>query len=249
MNPTTLRPLAEMTKEEIASLSAAARQAYEDAYDYGAVDYSDMVRQLAKKGDVLLSELSGGDCHALHMAACLPGECGEIEEIVLKHRVLDEELDTAALLKDYGDLLFYYTGTLQAYGIDHDEVMTVECHEKMLPLIAVIARQDRMVATGRVAMDMKERLALTTSCLTAACGEVWDTCKRDVIYRKPVDRPRLLRGLRSVITLLALAADDQGWDMDHVRLVNKRKLAGPFGRYKLSAGYQDKAAQDRADEA
>lgn len=248
MNSTTLRPLADMTKEEIASLSAADRQAYEDAYDYSAVNYSDMVRQLAKKGDVLLAELSGADCHVLHMSACLPGECGEIEEIVLKFRVLGEELDTDALQKDYSDLLFYYEGTLQAYDIAHDEVMAAECHEKMHPLLTVLREQDRAVGTGRAALDLPARISLTTSCLTAACGEVWDTCKRDVIYRKPVDRTRLIRGLRSVYTLLALAADDQGWDMGDIELTNKRKLAGPFGRYKLSEGYQDKSAQDRADE-
>ncbi len=243
---TELRPLSEMSKEEIAALTKEQRQAYEDAYDYDAVDYRAMVQQLAKKGELMKTEFSAADHHNVHMSACLPGECGEIQEIVTNHTLLGQDLDRSALIKDYGDLMFYFEGTRQGYSLTPEEIMDAECHEKVAGLIGVLKDDD----FGRIApLTTPRRLEITTAGLTIAAGEVWDTVKRDGIYRKPVDRPRLIRGMRSLITLLGIAVSDQAWDMELVQLENKRKLAGPFGRYDLALGYQDKSAQDRVDEA
>lgn len=88
------------------------------------IAHAEMVRVLAKPGDVIQEELTGGDAHAWHMATGIVGEAGEIIDAVKKAVIYRKPLDRANLVEELGDMEFYLEGLRQAYGVTREETIT-----------------------------------------------------------------------------------------------------------------------------
>lgn len=88
------------------------------------IEYSDMVRALAKPGDIIASEMSGSDAHMLHMAVGVSGEAGELLDAIKKAVIYRKPIDRENVVEELGDLEFYMEGLRQGLGISREETLT-----------------------------------------------------------------------------------------------------------------------------
>lgn len=85
------------------------------------IDYTDMVKTLAKSGDIIARELTGSDAHILHMAVGVSGEAGELLDAVKKRVVYRKELNVENVIEELGDLEFYMEGLRQGLGLTRQQ--------------------------------------------------------------------------------------------------------------------------------
>lgn len=86
-------------------------------------DYADIVITLAKKGEVIVNELTGDDAHLLHMVVGISGEAGELLDAVKKSVIYRKPLDRENVIEELGDLEFYMEGLRQGLGITRQETI------------------------------------------------------------------------------------------------------------------------------
>lgn len=87
-------------------------------------EHQDLVRALAKPGNDILSGLTAGRCHILHMAVGIAGEAGELLDAIKKHVIYGKPLDLENVLEELGDLEFYMEGLRQKIpGISRETVL------------------------------------------------------------------------------------------------------------------------------
>lgn len=87
------------------------------------VKHDEMVRALAKSGDVIASEIDGNDAHILHMAVGISGEAGELLDAIKRKVIYRKELDLVNVLEELGDLEFYLEGIRQGVGITREQCL------------------------------------------------------------------------------------------------------------------------------
>lgn len=87
------------------------------------INFADMVKVLAKKGDVIAAELTAKDAHLLHMVVGVSGESGELLDAVKKAVIYRKPLDRENVIEELGDLEFYLEGLRQGLGITRDETI------------------------------------------------------------------------------------------------------------------------------
>lgn len=87
------------------------------------MNYSDMVKTLAKDGNEILKKLKPSDCHNLHMCMGAAGEIGEAVDLVKKSIFYRKPIDRDALVKELGDIEFYLEGIRQGFNITREEVI------------------------------------------------------------------------------------------------------------------------------
>jgi NTP pyrophosphatase (non-canonical NTP hydrolase) len=85
--------------------------------------YEEMVKVLAKSGDVIASEINGSDAHLLHMAIGISGESGELLDAIKKRVIYRKELDRANVIEELGDLEFYMEGLRQGLNITREQCL------------------------------------------------------------------------------------------------------------------------------
>ena len=81
------------------------------------MDHDELVMKLCKPGHQIAAELSGDDCHLLHMAMGISGEAGELLDAIKKHVIYRKPLDRENVIEEIGDIFFYISGMLQALDI------------------------------------------------------------------------------------------------------------------------------------
>ena len=81
-------------------------------------DYSDYQLRL-------ISDLGSEKMNLAHMAMGISGEAGEVLDIVKKHFAYNKPLDTAHLLEEIGDCVFYISGLIAMIDASWDEVLQV----------------------------------------------------------------------------------------------------------------------------
>lgn len=86
-------------------------------------EFAQMVKNLAKPGEDILSSLDANKCDLLHMAIGVSGEAGELLDAVKKHVIYDKPLDVENCVEEIGDKLFYMQGLLNNLGITWEQVM------------------------------------------------------------------------------------------------------------------------------
>ena len=123
--------------------------------------HSEMVRALAKDGWLIKNEMSGGDCHLLHMALGFIGEVAELQE-PFEEDCDQKPLDVENVVEELGDMEFYLEGLRQGLGLDRSS-------------------SDSTYTAYSVEKDLKKLVILA--------GKLLDAVKRTVIYRKPIDLP------------------------------------------------------------
>lgn len=98
--------------------------------------HSDTVRQLAKSGDIIASEITGGEAHMLHMAVGISGEAGELLDAIKKATIYKNQgyalnfqhngmpvIDRENVVEELGDLEFYMEGLRQGLYITREETL------------------------------------------------------------------------------------------------------------------------------
>jgi NTP pyrophosphatase (non-canonical NTP hydrolase) len=85
--------------------------------------YEEFVTALVKDGDKIKSELTGKECHAIHMIMGICGEAGELLDAVKKAVIYRKPLDEFNVTEELGDIEFYLEGFRQSVGISRDEVI------------------------------------------------------------------------------------------------------------------------------
>lgn len=87
------------------------------------INFSDMVKTLAKSGATIAAELTDSDAHLLHMAVGVSGESGELLDAIKKAVIYRKPIDLANVIEELGDLEFYMEGLRQGLGITRDETL------------------------------------------------------------------------------------------------------------------------------
>lgn len=87
------------------------------------INHSEMVKILAKKGDLILAELSPEQMHNLHMAVGVAGEAGELLDAIKKTAIYQKPIDRENVVEELGDLEFYMEGLRQGCGITREETL------------------------------------------------------------------------------------------------------------------------------
>ncbi|WBC28497.1 MazG-like pyrophosphatase [Thiohalocapsa phage LS06-2018-MD03] len=123
------------------------------------IDFSQMVHQLAKDGDVIAKEISGIDAHLIHMSVGVMGEVGELIAAVNNN-------DRANQVEELGDLEFYLEGLRQGMEIDREKTIGLQV-DNLLDASSPFSVSDRLVIST---------------------ADLLDTIKKSVIYRKPLKK-------------------------------------------------------------
>lgn len=96
------------------------------------INYTDMVRSLAKPGDDIVQSLTPEMAHALHMAIGIAGESGELLDAIKKASIYCKPLDRDNVIEELGDLEFYMEGLRQGFGITREEVLVANVYKLAL---------------------------------------------------------------------------------------------------------------------
>lgn len=91
--------------------------------DINEINYSDMVKALAKDGDEILKSLTKEKIHLWHMITGVSGEAGELTDGLKKHIIYNKPLDRENIVEELGDLRFYMEGIMNELNITHEEII------------------------------------------------------------------------------------------------------------------------------
>ena len=84
------------------------------------INFSAMVKQLAKSGNIIASELTGHDAHILHMAVGVSSESGELLDAIKKATIYRKPINHENIVEELGDIEFYLEGLRQSLSISRD---------------------------------------------------------------------------------------------------------------------------------
>ncbi len=87
------------------------------------INHSEMVRALAKNGEIIAQEIDGDDAHLMHMAVGVSGEAGELLDAIKKKVIYRKPLNMENVLEELGDIEFYMEGLRQGIGVTRDECL------------------------------------------------------------------------------------------------------------------------------
>lgn len=107
-----------------------ARQAELQSSSTGGIDYSLMVKSLAKPGSAIAQEITADQAHLMHMAIGIAGEAGELLDAIKKHVIYRAPLDRTNVIEELGDLEFYLEGLRQ--GIETSRAAVLSANQKKL---------------------------------------------------------------------------------------------------------------------
>lgn len=85
--------------------------------------YEEFVSALVKDGDKIKEELTGRECHTIHMVMGICGEAGELLDAMKKAVIYRKELDRENVIEELGDIEFYLEGFRQSVGITREETI------------------------------------------------------------------------------------------------------------------------------
>lgn len=190
------------------------------------IQHPEMVRVLAKSGDVIASELTGNTAHVLHMAIGISGEAAELLEAYDNALSYGRELDCANILEELGDLEFYIEGFRQGIEVSREEVLAIDVNELEL-----------------FGAHVKLSAPILSIKLNIVAGRLLDLTKKAVVYQKPVDGNDFLNILADLECVLERIRTAELLGHEATLEANIEKLGE---RYKGFV-YSDKAAQERAD--
>ncbi len=88
------------------------------------INYSDMVKTLAKPGQQILDEMSATQMHITHMAIGVSGEAGELLDAIKKSSIYQKDIDRENVIEELGDIEFYLEGIRQGLNITREETIS-----------------------------------------------------------------------------------------------------------------------------
>ena len=225
-------------------------------------DHKATINRLFKGGDKLLPQIIDTDITLLHAVIGIAGEAAELEKAVLpirldmaykmaptrrtndggKHSQWDGYDGLAGvpienITEELGDHLFYEGALRIAANL---ETLPEEFHQpKLWTAAGPLSRANQ-------GQPRKLVLCELISLHSVLAGDILDTIKKRVMYRKELDIAKLTQLLMDDCWVVQGIADILGISESDIRNHNMDKLErGANARYK--AGYSDQAAQDRVD--
>jgi NTP pyrophosphatase (non-canonical NTP hydrolase) len=184
------------------------------------IKHNEMVRALAKDGWLIKNEMSGQDCHLLHMALGFVGEVAELQEPFEDYCDL-KPLDVENVVEELGDMEFYLEGLRQGIGIEYQQKCEDIC--------------DESTVSYHIDVDLKHLVILA--------GKLLDAVKRVVIYRKPVDVPLISTHLQNIYKHMTVIRYRVKVTRQDTLDANIAKL----GKRYEGLQYSNQAAVERAD--
>ena len=85
--------------------------------------HSEMVAMLAKPGIDIRNNLTGDDCHLMHMTVGISGEAGELLDAAKKAFIYRKPIDRENVIEELGDIEFYMEGLRQGLDITREETI------------------------------------------------------------------------------------------------------------------------------
>lgn len=112
------------------------------------IKHNEMVKALAKSGQLIIDELTPEKAHQLHMAVGISGEAGELIDAVKKSAIYNKPLDRENVIEELGDIEFYMEGLRQSLNITREET-----------IYANIAKLGKRYAGGKYSNDAAQQRA------------------------------------------------------------------------------------------
>lgn len=95
-----------------------------ETYSLQDLDYDkDFVPNLVKDGNQIVSELTGFDADALHMAVGIAGEAGELLDAIKRGAIYRKPYDKVNITEELGDLEFFMSHIRSLFGLTREEVI------------------------------------------------------------------------------------------------------------------------------
>lgn len=85
--------------------------------------HSQMVTDLVKHGEDILTSLTPEKCNDIHMAMGISGEAGELLDAIKKYTIYNKPIDLENVVEELGDLEFYMEGIRQSLGITREQTL------------------------------------------------------------------------------------------------------------------------------
>ena len=187
------------------------------------ITHAEMVKQLAKSGSYIISELTPSSAHLLHMAVGISGESSELLEAVLYCDHFDC-VDIENLTEELGDIEFYIEGVRQEMGFKREDTIS------------------KMPNFHQHGLDFNETVAEFLH-LSMNTGKLLDAIKKFAIYTKPIYTENVMDNLKRIEVCLESIRQHFGILYDECIEHNINKLGK---RYK-GHNYSNEQANDRAD--
>lgn len=183
-------------------------------------EHKQMVLRLKKPGEVIRQTMTATDCDLVHMGGCLMGEASELYEAMTS-----KESTANDILEELGDFEFYWVACAELLGLNRQNPNLQE----------------------EESFDVPESTSKAAVRLMVLGGQFWDVVKRNVVYRKPMEKQKAILILRETEELLAYIEIKYKFTLEQVLQANYTKLADKDkGRY-ASGTYSDEQAQARRD--
>lgn len=87
------------------------------------IDYTDMVKTLAKPGADIQASLTPEKCNLWHHATGIVGEAGELIDAIKKHVIYNKPIDLQNVIEELGDIEFYMEGIRRAMGVSRQNTL------------------------------------------------------------------------------------------------------------------------------
>jgi len=187
------------------------------------INHADMVAGLMKPGPEILQNLTAEEADLWHGATGVAGETTEVLEAITQ-MFITGSLDVQNMVEELGDIEFYMEAVRQNIGTARDEIMQFQTEKHF-----TIANEPLECA----------------SLLAIAGGQLLDTVKKHVVYKKPLDREGIQYNLANLEVCVGVIRQAIQVTREETLEANIAKLSV---RYK-GLQYSDKAAQERADKA
>jgi NTP pyrophosphatase (non-canonical NTP hydrolase) len=115
---------------------------------------------------VKLGNFTKGERDAKFLAALgLNGEAGEVSELIKKHLLHGKELNRDDLIKELGDVLWYFFHALNAFDVSIDEVVTQNVTKLCARYPAQYGKAEDWIVTS---VEQKSRLLARNAYLNGA---------------------------------------------------------------------------------
>lgn len=168
------------------------------------IKHPEMVRVLAKKGELILEGMTPASVHNLHMAVGIAGEIAELVE------AFELGKDRANKLEELGDIEFYMEGLAQGADVPRG------------PLNFAIPSSERRTIEQAIGS------------LVTAGGEILDICKKESIYGQELNRKALHITMMTVDLALHVVRQREGFSHQDTLDANIEKLAKRYHNFQYS---------------
>lgn len=88
-----------------------------------SISHPELVKALAKPGEIIAREITAQEAHATHMAIGICGEAGELLDAVKKHSIYKKPIDLNNVIEELGDIEFYLEGLRQGFSITREQTI------------------------------------------------------------------------------------------------------------------------------